>query len=126
MRAPEPIVGQHPDDCRRETLRTLKRKFLQNHQLGTVNMRDLGQDALQPIENQVLNAVVVEAYNPKNVPIGELRKVEKLDDYGKLTEINWIGQESFIKLLPDYRPGRRVTSFRTEQGYLDATGRPLR
>ena len=95
-----------------------------NHELNRVNMRGLPSEAIEPFEKQVLSAVVVEAFNPKNVPLGEMRKVEKLDDYGKVREIQFIGQESFVKDMT--RPGRRVVSFRTNQGFFDASGRPLR
>jgi hypothetical protein len=61
------------------------------------------------LEPQLLNACVVEAYNPQHVPVGELRKIEELDEYGKLKTIRWIGQESFVKQMG--RAGRRVKSF---------------
>jgi hypothetical protein len=110
MRAPEPVLNQTVNDYRRETLRNLKRTFLpQNHDLYQVQFRQLESDALQVLEPQLLNACVVEAYNPHHVPVGELRKVEELDEYGKLKTIRWIGQESFVKQMG--RPGRRVKSF---------------
>jgi len=115
MRAPQPVLGQHPDDYRRETLRTLKKTFLQNHELSRVNMRGLELDILQAIEPQVINAAVTEAYKPDNVPPGEMRKVEDLDEYGKVRSIKFIGRESFVKEMG--RPGRRVISFRTDQLY---------
>ena len=110
MRAPQPVLGQTCNDYRRETLRTLKRTFLpQVHELYKVNFRGLPADVLNPFETQLLSAVVVEANNPIHVPAGELRKIEELDEYGKLKTIRWIGQESFVKQMG--RPGRRVTSF---------------
>ena len=110
MRAPQPTLGQTVNDYRRETLRTFKRTFLPEvHDLYKVNYRGLKADALQIFEPQLLQACVVEANNPAHVPPGELRKVEELDEYGKLKTIRWIGQESFVKAMG--RPGRRVTSF---------------
>jgi len=110
MRAPQPTLGQTVNDYRRETLRTLKRTLLpQVHELYKVNYRGLPADVLNPFEAQLLSAVVVEANNPIHVPVGELRKIEELDEYGKLKTIRWIGQESFVKQMG--RPGRRVTSF---------------
>jgi hypothetical protein len=61
------------------------------------------------LEPQLLSACVTEANNPQHVPLGELRKVEELDEYGKLKTIKWIGRESFVKAMG--RPGRRVKSF---------------
>jgi hypothetical protein len=110
MRAPQPTLGQTVNDYRRETLRTLKRAFLpQAHDLYQVQYRQLEADALQVFEPQLLSACVVEANNPAHVPPGELRKVEELDEYGKLKTIKWVGQESFVKQM--MRPGRRVKSF---------------
>jgi hypothetical protein len=110
MRAPEPVLGQTVNDYRRETLRNLKRTFLpQNHGLYQVQFRQLPADVLQVFEPQLLSAVVVEANNPAHVPPGELRKIERLDEYGKVKTIDWIGQESFVKQMG--RPGRRVKSF---------------
>src|SRR5215467_3683220 len=110
MRAPQPTLGQTVNNYRREVLRTLKRTFLpQVHELYKVQFRGLPADILNPFEAQLLNAVVVEANNPIHVPPGELRKVEELDEFGKLKTIRWIGQESFVKQL--MRPGRRVKSF---------------
>ena len=110
MRAPQPTLGQTVNDYRRETLRTLKRTLLpQVHELYKVNYRGLPADVLNPFEAQLLSAVVVEANNPIHVPVGELRKIEELDEYGKLKTIRWIGQESFVKQMG--RPGRRVKSF---------------
>jgi len=125
MRAPQPTLGQTVNDYRRETLRTIKRTFLpQNHPLYQVQMRALKADALGALEPQVLQAAVVEANNPCHVEPGQLRKVEELDEYGKLKTIKWIGQESFVKQM--MRPGRRVVSFLTNHGYVDASGRGLR
>jgi len=110
MRAPQPTLGQTVNDYRRETLRTIKRTFLpQAHPLYAVQMRALKADALGALEPQVLQAAVIEANNPCHVAPGELRKVEELDDFGKLKTIKWIGQESFVKAMG--RPGRRVKSF---------------
>jgi hypothetical protein len=110
MRAPQPTLGQTVNDYRRETLRNLKRTFLPPaHDLYQVQYRRLASDALQVFEPQLLQACVTEANNPQHVPPGELRKVEELDEYGKLRMVKWIGQESFVKAMG--RPGRRVKSF---------------
>jgi hypothetical protein len=67
---------------------------------------------------------VTEANNPKNVPPGEIRKIERLDETGRVRCIDWIGQDSFVKQM--MRPGRRVLSFTTDRGRFDANGRALR
>jgi hypothetical protein len=125
MRAPQPTLGQTVNDYRRETLRTIKRTFLpQNHPLYQVQMRGLKADALQALEPQVLQAAVVEANNPVHVEPGQLRKIEEIDPYGQVKTIKWIGRESFVRAMG--RPGRRVVSFKTDHGFVDASGRGLR
>jgi hypothetical protein len=124
MRAPEPVIGQDPNSYRREALRTMKKQFLANHELGKINMRGLPDGALQAFEPQVLNAVVSEANNPNNVPLGELRQLKVLDELGQVRAIKYIGQESFVKQMG--RPGRRVASFLLNGVHVDASGRALR
>jgi len=110
MRAPQPVLGETVNHYRREALRTMKKTFLQHHPLYEVQMRELKADALQVFEPQVLQACVVEANNPAHLEPGELRKIEEMDEYGKVRTIKWIGQESFVKQMG--RPGRRVVKFR--------------
>jgi hypothetical protein len=124
-RAPQPVLGQSVNDYRREALRTMKKTFLPPaHPLYSVQFRGLRADALPVFEQQLLPAVVEEANNPAHVPPGELRKIEEMDEYGKLKVIRFVGQESFVKQM--MRPGRRVVSFTTDRGRFDASGRPLR
>jgi hypothetical protein len=118
FRAPQPTIGQMQDDYRRETLRTIKKQFLTHHPLHRINMRGLDASVLPQFEQQVLQAAVSEAHNPKNVPLGELHRIDKRDETGVLKEICWVGQESFVKEMN--RPGRRVLSFTTDQGRFDA------
>jgi hypothetical protein len=117
-RVPAPILGQSVHDYRRETLRQLKRTFLpQNHDLYQVQYRGLRSDALDALEPQLLEAVAVEAVNPENLPPGEIRPIERIDQLGN-KRIDWVGRESFVKDM--MRPGRRVVSFTTDRGKFDA------
>jgi len=125
VRVPAPLLGQTVNDYRREFCRQIKRTFLpQNHDLYQVQYRKLPADALAAIEPQLLTAVKVEALNPAHLEPGEIRKVERLDETGRLQYIDWIGQESFVKAMG--RPGRKVISFTTDRGRFDASGRALR
>jgi hypothetical protein len=118
------MLGQKVNDYRRKTLRTLKRTFLpQNHELYGVNCRGLPADALGVFEPQFLRACADEAVNPANLAPGEIRPIERKGPDGQKW-IDWIGRESFVKDM--MRPGRRVVSFRTSQGAVDASGRALR
>jgi hypothetical protein len=125
MRAPQPTLGQTQNNYIRETLRTLKRTFLpQTHEYYKIQMRSLPADVLQAYVPMVLNAAVKEANNPAHLQPGEIRAINRLDETGRVRYIDFIGQESFVKAMT--RPGRRVVSFRTEQGAVDASGRFLR
>jgi hypothetical protein len=125
VRVPGPVLGQTCNDYRRETLRQLKKTFLpEAHELYQVQYRGLPADALKIFEPQLLKACVTEANNPAHVPPGELKKIERLDETGRVRCIDWVGQEHFTKQM--MRPGRRVISFTTDRGRFDASGRALR
>ena len=121
-KAPQPTLGQSVNDYRRETLRQLKRTFLpEAHDLYQINYRGLPSDALGVFEPQILRACVDEANNPAHVPPGELKKIERLDEYGKVRCVEFVGQESFVKQMT--RPGRRVVKFLAPS---DSYGRAVR
>ena len=82
-------------------------------------------DVLKIFEPQVLKACVKEYQNPNNVPLGEIRAVPRRDPLTRTVQaIDYIGRESFVKAMG--RPGRRVVSFLTPAGFVDASGRGLR
>jgi hypothetical protein len=124
-RAMPPVQGQSSNNYVRECFRTMKKTFLPStHPLSKVNMRGLPADALNPIWGELKPAVIKEAWNPMNVPPGELREIVKTDHRNGMKVHHFIGQESFVKQM--MRPGRRVISFSTSNGRYDASGRPLR
>ena len=121
---PPPSLGQKTNDYRKEMMRLLKKTFIPpTHDLYKVQMRALPADVLSGFEDMLLPACKVEAFNPLTVPKGEIREVVKTDVNG-LKVRHFIGQDHFTKFMG--RPGRRVVSFRTDQGYVDASGRGLR
>jgi hypothetical protein len=122
LRAPEPVAGQSPNHYLAEMCRFLKREFLPPvHPLYKVNYRKIRDDStiLNGFVPQLLEAVVVEAYNPNNVEPGEFRKIERKDEYGAVKFVEFIGPEHFTKAMG--RPGRRVVSTCCP---VDPTGRP--
>jgi hypothetical protein len=123
IRAPSPVIGQDINEYRRDLAVKLKKLLPENHELRKVQYRALNDAALDALEPQLHAAVRAEANNPNTVPPGEFRKVIDVDQAGGKS-VRWIGQESFVKEMG--RPGRHVTSFRTDQGFIDASGRPLR
>ena len=134
--APAPKLDQTVNDYRRETMRALKRAVLpQNHALYKVQWRGLARDVLDRLEPQLLQTAAREAWNPSNVPPGELRERIVRDPRNGYAEHRFVGQDSFIRLpnfgcdmqaTGGFRPGRRVVSFRTGDHYVDASGRALR
>jgi hypothetical protein len=124
LNIPPPTLGQSTNDYRREMMRLLKKTFIPpTHDLFKVQMRQLPDDVLAGFEQMLLPACKTEAFNPLTVPRGEIREVVKTDVNG-LKVRHFIGQDSFVKFMGV--PGRRVVSFRTDQGYVDASGRGLR
>jgi hypothetical protein len=124
MRAPAPVLGDTVKRYRIKTLVKAKKAFIPaDHELRQFSLNDIKADAFEEIEKQILKAVVTEANNPQNVPVGELRKLETLDDYGQVKTIKFIGQDAFFNLrnhgvsggnlnFPGgARPGRRMRFF---------------
>jgi hypothetical protein len=127
VRIPAPVLGQSVNEYRCEVLRMLKRSFLpKNNEYYRVNFRGLKNDsaALNALEPLALAEVLAQAKNPANVPRGEIREIKEFDQTGTLRSSKFIGQDSFVKAMG--RPGRRVVSFNTPSGPVDASGRFLR
>ena len=80
-------------------------------------------DVYKNFEGQLLQHAVVEYLNPLNVPKGEMREIKKRLPNGQEV-IEFVGQDNFCRFLN--RPGRRVVSFRTDQGPVSASGMFLR
>lgn len=125
---PQPVIGQHPNDYRRESLRTFKRTFLpQGHELYQIQYRGLTPDALPVFEQQLLQACVQHATNPQTLGVqpGEYREVKAHNPYtGRVDAIHFIGHwdaasKSERSFCADpaygYRPGRIVKSFRDDK-----------
>ena len=123
-RAPAPTLGETVTDYRKKVLVQAKKAFIpRNHELRQFSLDDVRGDALTVLEPQILNAAVVEANNPLNVPPGELKKIERLDEYGKVRTIDFIGQEHFVKQMG--RPGHfaRLFNERTKEWFPPAARR---
>jgi hypothetical protein len=102
----------------------VKRQLPEDHPLRGISIRKLPADALGPFEQQILAAVSASAFRPDAVPHGQIERRESVDGNTGRKIVHWIGERSFTHDFT--RPGRRVTSFRTDTGYVDGSGRPLR
>ena len=124
VRARAPTLGEDIDHYRREELIRVKKLLPENHELRKVQIRALPDTALDAFEPQILKAARDTSRRADSVPVdAPLRRVEHTDGNG-MKVVDFIGQRSFIH---DFnRQGRRVVSFRTDQGYVNASGFALR
>jgi hypothetical protein len=123
-RAAAPVLGQDIDTYRRNLLIQAKRLLPEDHQLRKIQVRHLPADILDGFEPQILKACRETATRNDTVPFdAPLRRVEDIDQNG-MKIVKWIGQRSFTHDFT--REGRRVVSFRTDHGFVDASGRALR
>lgn len=119
-----PLSVRTIDAYRRTLLIQAKRQLPDDHPLRSVQIKRLASDALDALEPQIYDACQTAAYDMSSVPVdAPLRRVEERDTNG-LTTVRWVGQRFFVRDIG--RMGRRVVSFRTPRGYVDASGRALR
>jgi hypothetical protein len=123
LRAPAPVLGEDIAEYRAKLAILAKHQLPPDHQLRKVQYRRLDSAIFDNFEPQLLRACRQEAYNPATVPPGEYRKVVELDGNG-MRMVRWVGQESFVKDMG--RHGRRVVSFLTPHGRVNASGIPVR
>ena len=123
LRAPAPVVGEDIAEYRAKLAILAKHQLPPSHELRKVQYRRLDSDIFDNFEPQLLRACRAEAYNPATVPVGEYRKVTEIAPDG-MKIIKWVGQRSFVE---DFKaPVRRVVSFLTPHGRVNAAGIPVR
>ena len=124
VRAAAPTLGEDVGAYRRKLAIQAKRLLPDGHQLRQVQVKRMPNDAFEVFEPQILRACRDSASRDDTVPFdAPLRRVPVRDANGHL-EYRYYGQRSFVHDFT--RAGRRVTGFRTDQGYVDGSGRPLR
>jgi hypothetical protein len=136
-RAKQRVEGEDVEDYRR-TLCVQAKKLLPYSDDRpspdyTATFRDLRKLKLWSMSPQVFAAFEPQIYDAcakayardDTCPAdGTLREVVKIDPATGFKEVRFYGRQSFVRGMN--REGRRVTSFRTDHGYVDASGRPLR
>jgi hypothetical protein len=123
--APLPKAGQTGGGYRRQSLQHFADSLLpQNHQYAKMDWKTLPYEAVKNFETEMLQACVDEYRNPANVRKGELRMITGTDPQTGMKFNKFYGQDCFVKFLG--RPGRRVVSFYSPHGPVDASGRGLR
>jgi hypothetical protein len=129
------VEGEDPEDYRRDLCVQAKRLLPYSDDkpapdlpsfrvLRKLKLWSMSPEIFKNFEPMVFRAAAAAYSRDDTVPIGELREVVKVDPVTGHKEVRFYGREHFAKTMG--RPGRRVTSFRTDHGYVDASGRPLR
>jgi hypothetical protein len=109
FRAPAPVIGQDPQDYRRDLAVMAKRQLPYGHELRKIKLWKMPRDAFEVMEQQVYAACKQAASRPDSVAPGEMREVTRINPQNGHKEIHFLGNESFVRDM--CRPGRRVVSF---------------
>jgi hypothetical protein len=93
--------------------------------LRRLRLWSMSPEVFAGFEPQIYQAAAVAYARDDTCPAdGTLREVVKVDPVTGYKEVRFYGRQSFVRGMN--REGRRVSSFRTDHGYVDASGRPLR
>jgi hypothetical protein len=123
LRAPAPTLGEPITEYRAKLAILAKKQVPEDHEMRRVQYRRLDTAVFDNFEPQLLTAVQRAAYDASSVPVGQYRRVVEVDSNG-LKIVKWIGQRSFTD---DFKaPVRRVISFLTPHGRVNAAGMPVR
>jgi hypothetical protein len=109
FRAPAPVIGQDPEDYRRDLAVKAKKQLPYGHKLRIKNLRTMPRDVFETFEPQIYDACREAATRPDAAAPGEMRQITKINPQNGHKEIHFIGNESFVRDFT--RPGRRVVSF---------------
>src|SRR6516225_11086200 len=124
IRAPPPISTELPgyaEAYRRELAYMAKKRLPEDHELHKVQVRRCPLDALTIFEPQIYAACKEAGTRPDSVAPGEERIHTHINQQNGHKELTFLRRDSFIN---DFKaPVRRVASFRTPQGPVDASGR---
>jgi hypothetical protein len=123
-RAPMSRADETINRYRRRLADTMQRRLPEDDELRGLDLARMPQDAYDRFEAQLYPKVAAAADRPDSTAAGELREVTRVDPRNGFKVNLFVGRESFVRQLG--REGRRVVSFRTDQGFVDASGRALR
>jgi hypothetical protein len=124
MRAPAPVIGEDPEDYRRRLMIRAKKQLPEGHELRQVTVNQLPAETLNIYEPMFYDACKKAGNTADSAAPNGLRMVERINPANGQRMIEFLGTRSFVH---DFKsPVRRVVSFRTHQGAVDASGRFLR
>ena len=127
VRAPAPVFNDDPgygERYRRDLVYLAKKRLPEDHELRKFQVKHCPREVFEVVEPQIFAACKATGTSNDSVAPGTMRMVESRDPQNGQRIINFYGQESFVKEFT--RPGRRVVSFLTSHGFVDASGRALR
>jgi hypothetical protein len=135
-KAKQRVEGQDPEDYRRDLCVQAKKLLPYSddkpspdstatfRELRKLKLWSMPADIFRGFEPMIYQAAAVAYARDDTTAPGELREVVKVDPATGYKEHRFYGREHFVRSMN--REGRRVTSFRTDHGYVDGSGRPLR
>jgi hypothetical protein len=128
VRAPAPVSDatvEYGERYERKMLRTARDHLPTDHPLYITGIdKNMPMDVVRVWAPQIYAACKAAGASNDSAPPGEMRMVTRVDPHTGFKENVWYGKESFVKEFT--RPGRRVLSFRTDHGYVNSRGFPLR
>jgi hypothetical protein len=128
VRAPAPAPDgtlEYGDRYRRKLLRQARDHLPANHKLNITGIdKYMPMDVVETWEQQIYPACKQAGLSNDSAPPGELRMVTRVDPRNNQKMNEFYGDTSFVRGMG--RPGRIVRSFRTDHGYVNSSGFPLR
>jgi hypothetical protein len=122
---PAPMLGEPLPVYRRRVLELMALKLPRDHELRCIPYSRCDDAALRALEPQVFEAIRGLPYDTRTLRPGEEREIPiRMPDGMKMTTFVMGEGDSFIKGMG--RPCRKVVSFATDKGPMDASGRFLR
>jgi hypothetical protein len=123
LRAPAPVLGEDISEYRARLAILAKKQLPEDHELRKIQYRRLDSRVFDNFEPQLLQAVQKAAYDATSVPPGQFRQITEVDGNGNKV-VKFVGPRSFVE---DFKaPVRRVLSFQTPNGRVNAAGSPVR
>jgi hypothetical protein len=127
IRAPAPVLSDDPrygEQYRRELAYLAKKRLPEDHNLRRFQVKHCPRDVFEVIEPEIFAACKQTGLSNDSAPPGQMRMVQTIDPQNGLKINNFYGKRSFVEDFT--RHGRRVVSFLTPNGFVDASGRGLR
>jgi hypothetical protein len=122
-RAPAPVAGESVDAYRSRLLDIAQQRLPEGHEYRSVRLDQLGRNAFRNYETLIYPEARAAGERLDSAAVGEEREITRIEPNGNKS-ITFLRRDSFVN---DFvRRGRRVVSFWSDHGRMDANGRLLR